>query len=398
MAPLFALLLLCTLQAPQDAPAQGDAPLQEASEDALPKLPKRAKIDGVSSLMTRSRLVFRDAPDKPHILETTYVFPGRARWWMGIEGGDLAGRLLRYRHGTAMFGIAPSTSESVKLQGLSAIELERQVNLRQALFLWPHGFEWQDVGGGAVKVADIDRAGSLVANLDETGKPISMSSLDADGKPMETLTAIKWKKAARTRRNQEPRSWPHTMRLLAEGGVIWDEEVLAVETNTRFVDAFFVPPDRRRLAPRMQVEGTVPQSVDLPSCTQRRVPLREGLTLAKAIEFADERNRAEAADFDKAGYTLALYPLIEFDSAGRPTALLQRLEGAPDPPAGWKRLAPTAAVSLLLPGSREVKGRTLGLLRDAAGEGSTLGTAYGRVAPSGQTPRRVQLLVPLAKR
>jgi len=390
MPTLSSVLLACALLGPQDASATADEPA------ALPELPARAKLDGVGSLIARSRIVFKAAPDRPHILETTYVFPQRARWWLGIEGDDLAGRLLRYRYGDTMFGIAPGQSESNQLLGLGAIELERQVELRKALFMWPHGYEWQEVG--VVRVADLGAAGSLVANLGEGGRPNSMSSLDAEGKPKETLTGIEWKVAPRTRKDREPRTWPHRMRLLAEGGVIWDEEVLAVETGTRFVDAYFVPPDRRRLAPRMEIDGTVPLSVDLPASTERRVALRAGLSLADAITFADERNRAEAADLAAAGFVLARYPVIEFDPAGRPTTLIQRLVGAPDPPKGWERIPSRPAVSLILPTTREVKARTLGLLRDSAGEGAKLGSAYGRVEPAGSTPRRVQLLVPLIEK
>ena len=74
------------------------------------------------------------------------LFPGRARLWIGTGGGQDLRRKLYYRYGEQLFGIPDRSSESIDLNATereAALELRRDIALRQALFLFPDGHEWE---------------------------------------------------------------------------------------------------------------------------------------------------------------------------------------------------------------------------------------------------------------
>ena len=63
--------------------------------------------------------------------------------------------------------------------------------------------------------------------------------IGALGTERQALTDLTWTL-------EDERHWPARMVLRSAGEVVWEEEVLRVDTVTRYVDAWFLPPDRRR--------------------------------------------------------------------------------------------------------------------------------------------------------
>src|SRR5262249_1705511 len=93
------------------------APL--AQGDAARTVAPRKAIAGFEGFESVSTLVYAKRPEDPHKLRATYVFPDRARWWIGTGDEKSLARQMRYRLGTALYALE---SDAVKSRELVAQE------------------------------------------------------------------------------------------------------------------------------------------------------------------------------------------------------------------------------------------------------------------------------------
>jgi len=344
------------------------------------------KIGGITGFVSTSRIVYAEAPDRPHELIAAYVFPDRARWWIALEG-EPDQRVLSYRRGVECFAMDSGSASSHRLEGAAREDWLRRCELRRALMLWPEGFAWR--GAETDRLAEMGALGALRAELDERGTLVSMSSLDARGKTLERYDRLVW-------REEQGRRWPASLAFSFEGEAVWTETVLSVQTPVRFLDSFFVPPDRR---PDSAAAGTAQGEmleVDLPPVTLRRVPLARGLdwegTLAD-VKRLFGRTRAELAPL---GLALDERFTIELTPGGQPSAVLLRLKArAATPPSGWEAVGERTAFSVLLPGPPPIDPSVLRAMLARVPAGAEAEAFYVRFSPPESKTRRLQVVLPL---
>lgn len=386
------------------APALGPRPLQ--SED-VPDPAPLAPIAGLAGFSSVSRVVFADEKASPHRLETVYLFPDRARWRLFVPGGRPAERLLVYRFGDRARRLEPGHTASSEFEGPARDTSILQMELRRAVMIWPDGFEWEEVetpvnvrerlatapvfaGTGA----DRRRIGALMATLDDDGRPshVAVSRVDgATSVSIEALGVEAWQLA-------EGRLWPHELVLWDDGAVVWRETVLHVTSRVYFVDAFFVPPDRRSgIATRLS-DGREMLSLDLQGITFQERDLASGdgweAALTKAREWIAEAGEALA----DTGLAVDAVPTLELDRDGSPQRVILRLtEVQEDPPPGWQSLGDRPGLALALDGLGAIDASLIEGMGRAVPAGSRPGTPYCRVSER-DGRRRVQLYLPLVAR
>lgn len=370
---------------PWRGPAQEPAPpANPAPPDPLSALARRAPVAGLAGFRSTSSLVYAEAPDRPHELEATYVFPDRGRW-QSMAAPARSGRHIVYRAGSEFFVLEPGATRSIRIdpsehaadwsQNLRAFEL------RRALFLWPEGFAWS--GEGPVRTAKIP-CGSLEATLGPDGRPQRVAILASDAPP-EAYDAIRWSE-------QRGRWWPSSMDFVLDGGRVWSETVRGVDTQVHLLDLYFVPPDRRS-GPQTQ-SAMLRQVIhgDVPSGWRKRVALEAG-TSWRDLEkrWQDEVTEARAA-----GLEVEPGAWVELDTEGRPVALsLHVARGPGDPPAGTELVAEQPAVLAGLNGLDVDLADAVRTLRRSVPDGAVAGEVYARFAqgPGPERPLKVYLTV-----
>jgi hypothetical protein len=195
--------------------------------------PRRA-VRGLEGFRSRSRVVFAGRPEDPHELIVACVFPGRALWRLRREEARAGERRLQYWCGERVFLIPEAEGVSTELEGEETARARLRMELRRALMLWPAEHSWS--GGGAGSRTTLGGLGGLEAShFDPKGRPGSLAALLPDGLELERLEAIRW-------REESP--WPAAWELVANGRLLWREEVLEVQTDVGYLDAYFIPPDR----------------------------------------------------------------------------------------------------------------------------------------------------------
>ena len=319
-------------------PEDSATPSQNTTPRPIP--PPRRAIAGIAGFQTNSRVVYAAEPGKVHSLSATYLFPDRVRIRLSLEQGKHTDRVLLYRYGEQGFFIDERVANSRELDGDELLDLRLQTELRRALFLWPDGFPWR--GDGKERSAVLEGQGLLVAQLGSDGRPTSMKSLDLAAKPVESIQAITWKKTG-------ARQFPGQLELWSDGRRISTEDVLEVETSLNYVDAYFLPPDRRAPAgPDASHPGFASiKAIDMPAMWEFRVELDASLepTLLSARAAAD----AARAVWKSRGVAMLDETVLELDRAARPTAVLLRAGSAGTfAPEGWLRRAEGPAWSLAL--------------------------------------------------
>lgn len=357
--------------------------LQMTAGEGLRDPGPRTEVAGISALVARSRLRFRSAPDQPHELIATFAFPERGRMWIAPEGAS--GRRLRFTYGRRAFALDPGWPASSELTGNEREETLRQLALRRAVLLWPEAFDWIE-GEPQCRTADLGSIGSLTATLGPDGLPTEITSRDASEGTFERLIGIEW--------NPGPgRHWPKRFTLALGDTAVWDEEVLSVDPTARYVDAYFLPPDRRPDTTSGTRDERL-QSVDVPAMTFRRVALPEGTDWKGALASA-ERARKETREELGADLDIDAFTTLELDPHGRPRAVLLRLGyGEREVPEGFERREEFPALSVRLGALADVGSAVLARLEATAGPGPH-GTPYARVAPESRGGARVQLVLPL---
>ena len=367
----------------QEAPAQGGEP--EADEPLTPPSPlPRRSVDGLRGMVTHSVLEFA-GHGRPHSLAAVFVFPDRARWRIEPRGGDEAARRMRFRYGAHTFGIEPGQTASHALRDAQAVQCLLQMELRRAATLWPHGFPWR--GEGRLRTAVVEGAGQLVALLDPAGeRPVELSSLRADGRTLESLREIRWRDP-----DADGRRWPASWDLLVEGRTVWSETITSVDTATRYLDAYFLPADRRARSSATDARRVL--SVDMPRRVQRRFPLPQPTWDAAAkrgVSLADEWRATDGAAPLDGGTT------VELDGRGRPVAvLLQLSDPLAEVPEGWSVRPGCPGVATRVDGLARIDGALLRRLGEHAPPGAERDAPLLRMSRGAQPPLEVRVFLPL---
>lgn len=305
---------------------------QAAPAERAQPMPGRRPIAGLRGLDGRSTVHFA-APDIPDLqLAFTYVFPGRARLWIGSGDGTKIKRRLYYAHGEELFVIPDRSSRSIDLaaQGeVAEFEFRRDIALRQALFLFPDGHTWDPLDGEpsedtARRVrTELGQLGSLVAETDARERCVRMTALDAAG---QTIGSMK----VTGHRQAWGRTWPRTIERYEPGGSLWwTETVEHLDVQVFLIDDFFLPPDRRLPEGELPTSDR-PRPDDLPGAFERSLPLDVD-SLEEALERAPGL-RAEVGSGLGPGLNLADELVFELSESGAPSALVLRLETGPRKP------------------------------------------------------------------
>jgi hypothetical protein len=378
-APFFAgcagmFLALAACGPAPNAPAARQP--SRALADSGPEAPQRHKIGNLQGLGHRSRIVFASYPDRPHELELSFAFPERARSLLRPEGARLAQRALNYRFGDQLWSIAPGKKESQQLTGVHAAEAVMEFELRRALFLWPLGFDWTAAGKNRLR-AEVDGFGHLEAVLDGDPPhlPIQMEAFDAEDQERESFRAVSWIE-------EDERARPAGFDMYLRGGFVWEEEVIEVDTETRYLDAWFLPADKRMQPGGDAVRTNI--SFQLAPLVFKRRDLAPNTTLPEAIAEA-ERQMALSEQ------ALSPSPHVELTPAGVPAAIwlvLHETAARPDSPS-WQDLEGGPAIGRFLPNPTLVP-QDLREVR-AASDGAPR-ALFLRVQPAHMTPRRAELV------
>jgi hypothetical protein len=364
-----------------------------AEPDWVELLPPRKAIAGLAGFHSTSRLVYAEAPEREHVLETTYVFPGRVRWYLALVDGEPGDRVIEYRCGDAYFAFHQGVAESVPVPLLESEapvgrwtdHVAAQCNameLRRALFTWPDGFDWR--GEGDVRVATTtcrSHAAEFLAVLDGDGRPTEMRS-----EPVWRYENIRWREA-------RGRWWPASVELVARvdpdtgdrrESRVWTETVDSVETSIHLLDEFFVPPDRRKSTSAARAASEI-APLDFTATAVSRSALAGGAEWTAALARAkswrsDARERAAKA---KREIEPAL--LIELDASGDPCAVLARLVGDGALPEGFAAAPARRALTRWIPFEPSAIESVLAELRARLPADSRALAAYVRV-PSPDAP------------
>jgi hypothetical protein len=343
--------------------------LQDGAQGQGPTLvepPARAPIAGLRGFEVRSTIAYAPAPQRAHELRTAYVFPERVRWWFAArDGPDLLERRLRYRYGRHVFAIETRGDTSSEYVAEDRSALLGAFELRRALFLWPDGFGWS--GTDRRRSADLGELGRLDLRLDPGGRPAEIALVDAHGELRDSCRAIAWSVPA------EGRAWPASFEVWSGETLAWRETVESVDVETRWIDSFFLPPDRRGL-------GGAPlpglRALDIPAVCQRRVALPPDLSWDAARR---ERARRVAEHQAARGPELEAIATFELGPKGEPRAALLRLARAPEvAPEGFVRLHERVGLALAVHGLGAVGEEPLRALSQALPRGARGSPAYAR--------------------
>lgn len=237
----------------EPAPAPEPSAGPEEPEEPMPPAEPSA-IAGVASVISRSRLVFPGAPDQPHQLDATYVFPDRARWLIApipSESEESGGvqhrstpesrrkaRRLRFRWGTGLWQIEPGQQASRRFLGEELRLALLQTEMRRVAMIWPAELEW--TGEAETRQASLPGIGVLHARLDpESGRPVELESRDPGGTPRERFAKIRWRTEGET-------CWPESWDLYDGETLAWHETIERVSTGRKLREPYFIPGDQRK--------------------------------------------------------------------------------------------------------------------------------------------------------
>jgi hypothetical protein len=359
--------------------AQGAAPTKPPAAPLAPPQ-ARAAVAGLAGFESLSTLDYLAQPGRPHELRTTYVFPDRARWWIAATDGRMEERRLRYRYGGQVLAVEPRSATSVEYRAEDRTALLGAFELRRALFLWPDGFAWS--GDGAVRTATLGEVGTLRARLGpgERPRPVEIELLEPDGALRDACRQVTW-------REGKDRAWPATLELWSGTTLVWKETVRSIDVETRWIDSFFVPPDRRGVT---GVAVGAPRGIDIPPTCLRRCPLPAG---ADWYAARAERQRLLEDAAARALPALENWATFEVGPDGAPTAVLLRLDDPRQkPPEGYASLPERLGVAASVKGLDGVGTAPLDGLRKLLPQGARPGAAYVRFDPRAAEPDVVVVL------
>lgn len=369
---------------------------QSPPDRAVVTVPPRKSVAGLRGVESISTVVYTALPEHPHQLRATYVFPDRARIWISVGEGQSVARQMRTRLGATVCAIEPSSDRSRELQGTERDVALAQIEMRRALLLWPDGFAWKSCAEGASAELG-DGRGSLRADVGPQSKtrPAWIEWLDKDGTRVDAFRSIHWSA-------HDNREWPQSLELWHGGAKVWSETISAIDTLTRFIDSFFLPPDRREAQTTSAVEASTVRSMDLPRHLGRRIALVKGIGWDDACaEWKRLRAEAEKALGER---KLSLEPMMSFeiDAAFKPTAVLLRLalrpgESEPGADLGWPVTGERPGLYTFVIGLAQGRPTHLGSLTRALPSDAKAGVPYVRFDPD-KPDGHVMILLPLEAR
>jgi len=390
-------LSLAGLQDPPAVPPK-KAPREQvpaAASAALKPPPSRTALAGLRGFESRSRIEYLAQPGRPHELRTVYVFPARVRWWISAGEGPNEERRMRYQSGEHVLAVEPRQAASIEYHSEDRDALLAVFELRRALFLWPDDRTWD--GQGDERTAPAAVGGRIHAKLaGEPLRPVDLTLFGVDGKPRDSFRRITWREPAPpTPAAGEPvpatrgRAWPASFETWNASAQIWNETVDAVDVETRYIDSFFVPPDRRG------VTGAGPgdaRDLDIPPTCVRRVPLPAGASWDAARA---ERTRLIAQVQAAGGPPFEEWATVELTRDGKPAAVILRLARVPDViPPGFVVVPERPGTASSVSGLARVQPALLESLRARLPADSTPGAAYARFDSRKADPD-VVVVVPL---
>lgn len=337
------------------------ASAQQVDDASAP--PARRAVAGLRGIEVRSTLALA-AGGQEQALETTFVFPDRARLSMVVRGGRPAQRRVHYRFGTRAWSLPPGSGRSVALEGADRDVLFRDLELRRAAFLWPDGFEWRDgEDGDGRRRAALGALGTLWAEVGPDDRPARLWTVDPAGAESAAFRIESWREAF-------DRTWPERWSIELDGRTIARETIGRIHTSVFLVEPYFLPPDRRTR------DRELPPGVshsDLHAAVERTVALSEDerRSWTSALDAWSARAAAEPP-----GRVVA-QPIFELDERGRPTGLVLRLAERPaSVPAGWRERTERPALTRIELKVGDVDRRTLGALRAQVPAGVRAGAPY----------------------
>jgi hypothetical protein len=374
---LALVLALAGCSRASDAPPAVSAPAPQApSSDAPPERAPREKIAGLAGFDSESKLVYAAAPTLAHVLKATYVFPDRARWWLGAAHEQRSDRTLHYRFGRRCFVIPTGSDRSQELDPAERERLIAQVELRRALMLWPDGFAWE---GAEIERKHVLEGGSqLCARFADPGaeRPREIALLDAQGVEIDALRVNSWQASA-------GRTWPKELELWHAGELIWRETIATIDTTLRWMDLSFLPPDVRGDAPSRAIGVGKVQTSDAPRLCATRVELGAGTEWPAAFERARALRAARAQELAPRGLQLDPFDTITVDRELRPTAVLVRLSKVPEHvPEGFAVHAERPVVWMYVVGSSQLAKNRLDELHASLPADARAGEAFVRFDPA----------------
>lgn len=327
--------------------------------------PPRAPVASLRGFESRSRVDYVAQPGRIHELRATYVFPDRVRWWFSAYDGANEERRLRYRVGRHVLAVEPRQSGSVEYVAEDRDALIAAFELRRALFLYPDGFEWK--GEGLERQATLANGDVLTAKLaGEAARPVRLELRPATGEFRDSYRTITWRKDG-------ARTWPATFEVWNAETLAWRETVEAIDVETRFLDSFFVPPDRRGVV-GTPVVGV--RDLDIPPVCVRRIELETGATWDAARA---EHARSVEAHARTSAPALETFLTFEITADGKPKAILLRLAKLPEAiPDGFQILPERMGAAMSVPGLAGVTVEALARVSARLPAGSKPAPAYVR--------------------
>lgn len=381
----------------------GDAATSGQTTATRATLPPRAPVGGLNAIDATSDVRFLAAGAAPHTLRTTFVFPARARFWFGLSSDAPEARLMRFSCGDELYATPPGSTLSAPLSGADADEARMQIEMRRALLSWPHGDTWQR--DGLVARASLGALGTLEARFADAAAPAperlaffaappAGAPATRPAAPVDEFRAIAWRKAS-----DREKWWPASLELWHAGTHVWNETFGTIDVRTRWIDSFFVPPDRRTGVSGRPLEIGAVRALDLTEQRVRRVALTAGASWDDARR-EHARLAAEVADeLKKNDLALDARATFEVDEAVRPTAVLLRLAATtkPLPEALARAYAATPegpAFATFTQGLTTLTPSRLHAVQDALPPDGRGGVPYVRFDPA-QPEGHVLLVVPL---
>lgn len=363
-------------------------PAQESKEKPPAREPgPREPIAGLAGFDSLSKVRLASSPDVPRELKVTCSFPDRMRWMLsGQVEGSLV-RELQYQHGDSVYRIPTGTGASEACEGESKAVILRRLHLRRALMLFPDGYEWK--GEGESRTTSLGRLGSLRARVsaEPEGRPGAIDCFDAEGTATESCRAVTWRKLA-------GRSWPATLELWSGEERVWVETVESVDTSARFVDSFFLPPDRREGSTAQPV-ATGARTLDIPATCSLRTVVPAGSSWEAALSGFEGLRSSVSTRLAGEGLKLESIATFEVSDQGLPTASILRLTTTPEiPPQGFAKEAARRGLALAVEGFAGAGGNRIAELRRGVPKGSVARQPYVRFGLEGGTNRQVVLIVP----
>ncbi len=383
---VFALSLQAT------PPSAADRPATHSSPAAIQTSPGPLQpIGGILGFTSLSEVVFDSQPDLPHRFEANYAFPARVRWWLSHGDPEAGNRHADYRFGSTLYRLSFGQETSVEYEVGERNAVVRRMELRRAVMLWPDGFAWEDDADGwraPITGAAGEVIGEIHGSRDDGPRPAAFTAFDVAGNEQESLVILGWREEAK-------RWWPARLRLTSGGQVVWTETIERVDTRRRYLDAFYLPVDRRPEGRASKPFSVIEvRTMEVPLLRVRRFELPLGVDWKRAQEIAVDALAAEDDRLADRGLALDGVARFEVDGNGDPTSLLFTLDGASRTPSDFEPLDGRTGLFVVLDDVSELSRSIVDELLAAVPDGARPLPAYVRRVGD-RSSKQVQVVLPL---